>query len=266
MARDGQARPVPLHIYCPTCAEFRPATSLPLEGDELGDTQRLQFEDEPDIAWYRRRRCCQSCGLEFYTAEVSEDLLEELYALRGSSVVSPVGAGGADAREPRPNAKLRAAIASARRIRSWLSEEHVPRELAVELIEGSAWWLRHPSGPVRAPRHAEYIRWFDFGWGLELGANGFAAGAAIDDARTIANQTFDALLAGADLDESSIRAQVRSAVLGCVFNHEHEFYAPGTYRMEGNDLLFGANSIDVADAQQYLLDCTGLEEVLAAAR
>lgn len=58
-------------------------------------------------------------------------------------------------------------------------EGKVPRSVAYQAIEDSAWWEDHPSGPVRAPKHATRIEGRDGRWYLELGANSFLISTAI---------------------------------------------------------------------------------------
>nr|WP_321259070.1 hypothetical protein [uncultured Pseudodesulfovibrio sp.] len=55
----------------------------------------------------------------------------------------------------------------------------VPRYVAKEIIAGCAWWETHPSGPVRAPKHADRICGNEKSWCLDFGANTFLVSRAI---------------------------------------------------------------------------------------
>lgn len=240
----------PLRVFCPKCSAFRPSASLRMSS-RLSSRQ-LTFDDAADISWYRRTRRCTSCGQEFKTAESSESLLDELHELRCKV------AGY------RSKAVARAVLAIRER-RKWMSEgaSDVPKEVARELIRASAWWLRHPSGAVRAPAHAYNIEKLWCGWSLKLGANGFAAALAADRARRIALDAFDAMSSGRPVHETRLRQRLRDAICGCVLNFEDELYSPYAYPMEGNDLVFGVHSIDVKDCVDFLYEHTGLAEAMA---
>jgi hypothetical protein len=146
-----------------------------------------------------------------------------------------------------------------------MADADVPHDLAYGLVASSAWWLRHPSGtPVRAPNHAQrLVASSNLGWIVEFGANGFAAGYALSQARIIARDVMQRYQKGEAADEAQVRALLGDAVKASVFNHAHELYSPGTYHIEGNDLVFGVQSIDVKDCVDHLIELTGLKELLS---
>ena len=69
-------------MYCPYCHEVRVCRGL--SPSELGERaeQRMNDPDYPDIQSFRRGRECATCGKRFLTAEVNEQLIEELVDLR----------------------------------------------------------------------------------------------------------------------------------------------------------------------------------------
>jgi hypothetical protein len=69
-------------MYCPSCQEIQVCQAI--HGGKVGlkGGQRWQRTDYPDIQWFRRVRQCLNCSEVFITAEIREDILEELVALR----------------------------------------------------------------------------------------------------------------------------------------------------------------------------------------
>jgi hypothetical protein len=50
-------------------------------------------------------------------------------------------------------------------------ERERDKEIAVSFMRESAWWYSHPSGPVRAPGHADSLYMSRHGWAVDFGAN-----------------------------------------------------------------------------------------------
>ena len=69
-------------IHCPYCKEVRicSAVSPSLYGES--SNQRIYFVKHTDVQIFRRCRFCLTCEQTFLTAEVDEDLLNELVQLR----------------------------------------------------------------------------------------------------------------------------------------------------------------------------------------
>jgi hypothetical protein len=135
----------------------------------------------------------------------------------------------------------------------------VPRDVAVELIEDSAWWLTHVHGPVRAPKHAQRISGGPRSWSLEFGANTFEISTAVrrccDAVRTWASSQKGAVSAGS---WGSIRSQLVSVVRGCVSNYRgDEYYSYGS----GDEMVFGAQAINVSDFLKTLGRLLNLTEL-----
>lgn len=254
LSEQSQPGRGPLRVHCQTCGGFRPAKSLRLVGQDTENARRIDYADHPDIAYVRRRRICEACSEEFQTAELDERLVDELVELR-----SKVNGFRAKARA--------SALIKIAGKHGWIGsgQATIPRELAYGLIRASAWWLGHPSGPVRAPKHADRMAMYETGWGVEFGANGFSAGNALVRAKKVAQKVRDEILAGRMPSEVSVLRDLRVAMTSSIFNHIGELYSAGSYRIQRDDLIFGVQSIDVKDGVQFLFEHTGLKELLALA-
>lgn len=66
--------------FCPSCKAIRVVeASKPSLGDS---SQRWYMKEHPDIHLFRRGQQCQTCYRYWHSAEVDEDLIEELVRLR----------------------------------------------------------------------------------------------------------------------------------------------------------------------------------------
>jgi len=169
-----------LSLWCSNCKDLEVCASLPLERMGLSRERRFFKTDNDDIQWFRRCRECQACGFVFLTAEVEESALHELAQLRRRLI-------------PRN----RRAVQKIRRKVNWLKRnETVPREIAVGLIEASAWWIDHPYGPCRSEGDAKHIFQTGYGWALKFGDNWFLVGKAIERCKESLETFFDSLSSG----------------------------------------------------------------------
>lgn len=77
-------------MWCPNCSKVRvcKAVAVPAGLAGLRSGRRWQRKGHPDLHWFRRGRECMTCGRWFITAEIREDLLDELCRLR--SVLSQI--------------------------------------------------------------------------------------------------------------------------------------------------------------------------------
>ncbi len=127
----------------------------------------------------------------------------------------------------------------------------VSRRLAERFVEASAWWLNHPSGPVRAPGHARRIKGPGSDWQVEFGSNTFLVNRAILRCRA----TMEKYLADAEKGHltatSILMRKLRKAVSGSVANYDGAEY--WSYPVDGTDMRFGTNSIDVEDFVRFFL-------------
>lgn len=249
-ASGGQAE-----VLCPHCDEFRPATSLRIPASLEDGSRHFHYEDQPDIAWLRRRRRCTVCGTAFLTAEIGEALLEELRRLRNKEAQSRVSG-------------WRHRFRAVRARYGWLegTGDEVPHDLARRLVEASAWWLTHGSGnPVRAPGHADRLRMAGCGWCVTFGANTFAAGRVLARARDYAVEIYNLAEAGRLPPESEMKERLRAIPPRCVIASWGEFHDHDPVNGAG-ELVFGAQAIDVNDCVGVLMAVTGLDDLLAARR
>lgn len=243
----------PLRIHCRECGVFKRAKSVPIPRSKDNGHRRFNYVQEPDIAWFRRKRICGSCGTEFLTAEVDERLIEELLRHRQKQT-------------RRRRTALSKVSTDVRTKKKWLAStgDKIPRELAAQLVSGSAWWLTHSSGsPVRAPRHADRLYELYCGWCVDFGANSFAAARALALARDYAKTIYPHALLGKLPTKATIQRNLRSIPSRCVLNVNGDFY--DHYPENGaSELVFGAQAIDVNDCERLLLRLTGLEDLLEA--
>lgn len=70
--------------WCPSCEETRVCAAV--NPSQLGEMsgQRWYKPEHSDIQWFRRGLVCQSCSLEWLSAEVPEKFLDELVELRNA--------------------------------------------------------------------------------------------------------------------------------------------------------------------------------------
>ena len=69
-------------MFCPSCREVQVCQAVYEGKAGLKGGQRWYRTDYPDIQWFRRVRQCLDCDAVFVTAEIREDFLKELVALR----------------------------------------------------------------------------------------------------------------------------------------------------------------------------------------
>lgn len=233
-------------IYCPRCKAFKPCKAV--SPTEMGKPSHRRWKrtDFGDIAWFRRCRHCLTCGHNFLTAEVEESRISELVTLR-----------------ERLAEKQKSQIRSIRRRRPWLKrKETIPLDLAQRFVASTAWWLTHSSGsPVRAPGHADRIYESHHGWAVDFGANTFLVGKAIERCKNAINQFLDVAATGQIPTRSEVEAAIKRHVSGAVANVEGYEYS-GYYPVDNQDLVFGAQSIDVGDAARFMIRESGIGEVL----
>lgn len=224
-------------MWCPHCKEITKCKAKPLYQYGKPKARNWKMTAHEDIAWFRRIRHCQKCNESFSSAETGEALLEELLELRKRIAVR--------------NMKC---AKSVRRLAPWLKgKDAVPRELAVGLIQSSAWWLTHSSGsPVRAPGHAANLYESKAGWIVAFGANTFLVGLALQRSRIEINRYLDIASGGRLPLLSDLKVAVRKAIRGAVANYEGSLYE-SLYPETDGEMKFGAQAIDLNDAVDYVL-------------
>ena len=134
------------------------------------------------------------------------------------------------------------------------NKQHLKRT-ATHFIEKSIWWLTHTSGPVRAPGHAKHIQYPKNMPILPLGANTFNVGQSLLRCRNIIqdflkkNMSTPKHITKSSLPE--IRENLVVAIRSSVSNFQGQEYEQYS-SMEGNEMIFGANAINVKDFIDYL--------------
>ncbi len=236
-------------IFCPSCKQF--AICRAVSPTAIGEpkAQRWHRTDHQDISWFRRARQCLTCDQVFLTAELDERLLEELIELREKLA--------------KKNQIVAARIRSSR---PWLVRtETVPLELAQEFVRNTAWWHTHSSGqPVMAPNHAKRIYSSSHGWSLDFGANTFLVGKAIARCSQEISSAMDTAVKGHLPNLQELTEKIELHIRGAVSNSEGYEY-DGYYPVVGDDMMFGAQSIDVKLGAKFILEKSGIKELLAGA-
>ncbi len=275
-------------IYCPNCKALTVCASIRLsqykkfdEEDEDTKSRRWFLTNHEDIQWYRRCRKCLVCNNTFLTAEVSEDFIFEVQRLRDKFAEN-------ESELVKINEKLSNKILELSELRSeliltnaelvkfrikrnqnfvndirkmhiWVNRnEKIPLEIAQQFIIRSAWWLTHSSGtPVRAAKHAERIYLSAVhGWVLDFGSNKFLVGKAIERCRNEINVYLEKANLGHKLQLLNFKHALYQHISGSVANNNGEY--TGYYPITNNDLVFGAQAIDVNDAANYLIEAAGI--------
>jgi hypothetical protein len=128
----------------------------------------------------------------------------------------------------------------------------ISKAIAMHFIEKSAWWITHPSGPVRAPGDAKNLEGPEHKPILKLGANTFKVGEALLKCRQITENYLKSARSNPDFAEkalSSLRKRLASAICSSVSAFDGRAYKQ--YPMEGNQMVFGAHAINVKE----FIDC-----------
>ena len=234
-------------LNCPRCGQLAHCLSVPLAKADEDRSRNIYFTAQQDVRWYRRARQCSKCSGVFLTAEVDEKFLDELVSLRQRLIK-----------------KRQMAVNSIKRTNPWLERpETIPEELAQDFLRESCWWLTHSSGtPVRAPGHADRM-YLDkrHGWAVDFGANTFLVGKAIERSAKKLKEFLDAAASAGQPPIEELKRNLRDAIAGAVSNYDGNEYA-GYYPINGNELTFGAQAIDLDDAVSYLITKVDIERFL----
>lgn len=144
---------------------------------------------------------------------------------------------------------------------SWLKlKENVPLNIAEEFVRASAWWLTHASGPVRAPNHADRIYKSTHGWAVDFGANTFLVGKAIERCVIMLNDHIVKSAEGRPPLLPYVKRDLISAISGAVAKKGGSEYI-GSYPIVDDELVFGAQAINVGDAADFVIRESGITEL-----
>jgi hypothetical protein len=139
-----------------------------------------------------------------------------------------------------------------------IPEGKVPLELAKTFIRRCTWWNTHVSGfPVLARRHAERITGSDGDWKVKFGANSFLVGRAICRCFKTLRQYVETVESGAAVEPSFIVGFLRWDVASSVAGYDDSDL--GRYPISGDDMMFGATSINVKHFIRELLEHLPIE-------
>ena len=96
---------------------------------------------------------------------------------------------------------------------------------------------------------------------MEFGANNFLAGKAVERCRSIILESLESFEQGKPWSRAKLISKLKTAVAWSVANYnldEHDHYS-----VTGNDMMFGAQSIDVEDAPTFMMRESGISEFLS---
>jgi len=137
----------------------------------------------------------------------------------------------------------------------------VDEKTARYFIRNSAWWLKHPSGPVRARKHEYNVYGSNPDWKLDFGANTFLVGRAIQRCLNTVEDALERISNGEEVSFWDIRRLMFRNISGAVANYEGYEYEGYYSAIDGNDLVFGTQSIDMSDFVSCVVEITELQSV-----
>ena len=133
------------------------------------------------------------------------------------------------------------------------------RGFLIQLLRSCVWWNTHSSGkPIRAPNFAYRASMSPLGLELEFGANHFLVERFVREVRPILKQSVEAILNGFKVEQSSVRDRLMASGAASVANANLDTYA--AYPVINQQLVFGAHSISLWNASNFLLRDTGLSD------
>ena len=98
---------------------------------------------------------------------------------------------------------------------------------------------------------------------MDFGANTFLIGKAIERCNNEINKYIDAAAQGDIPDLDELKSKLKMHIRGAVANNDGYEYE-GYYPLEGQDMMFGAQSIDINDGVEYVLQKSGVSELLSS--
>lgn len=139
---------------------------------------------------------------------------------------------------------------------------NVSLDIAKCFARSSAWWLRHPSGPVRAPKYEDNIYGENPDWRIGFGANEFMIGAAICRCLATLDEELEKISSGHKINREDVEREFFYDITGAVANYEGVEYE-GYYSAieDGRDMVFGTQSIDIKDFINCLVVLTEYDKL-----
>lgn len=128
----------------------------------------------------------------------------------------------------------------------------VKKSTAIHFIEKSAWWITHPSGPIRVDGDARNLEGPENMPILKYGANTFKVGEAILKCRQVIQVFLKGIRSYPNFPEEvlpNLRKQLVAAICGSVSAFDGRAYKQ--YPMKGDEMIFGSHAINVKN----FIDC-----------
>jgi len=148
---------------------------------------------------------------------------------------------------------------------SWLArEESIPEELARSFLRETIYHPNHSSGrPVSMASRANEIYMNTYhGWAIELNANPFLVGKAIERCKIEINIYIENYSTSRKFDLNKLKDKLHYYIRGAVATSNNDEYN-GYYPLEkGKFMKFGWNAIDVDKGVDFLIRESGLNKFL----
>lgn len=233
-------------LHCPSCQNISACkvVSGADAGKEPGNWRKTHF---PDISFLRRTRRCTNCNFVFTTVEVDEKLIDELAVFRF---------------ERNRKKDMEATYEFVNSI-PWLREKPVVSfEMAQNFVRATAWWHTHSSGSlVRAKGFADRVVKSRHGWAVDFGANRFLIEKAIARSGSEISRMIQSRDKSIEIDLPTLKESLKRIISGAVANHEDNEY-DCYYPLTGDDMMFGAHSIDVRMGADFLIRASGMDKFI----
>lgn len=160
------------------------------------------------------------------------------------------------------NKKVPGVRGKLRPFRTKNADVSITEEVAKLFIKKSAWWLKHPSGSaVRAPRHQHNVYGSNPDWKIDFGANTFLVGRAIQRCLNTIESALEKISKGELVSYQDIRDRMSLNVRGAIANYDGYEYEGYYSAIEGNDMVFGTQSIDISDFINCAIELTRFDSV-----
>jgi hypothetical protein len=144
---------------------------------------------------------------------------------------------------------------------SWLvRDENIPKELTIDFLKATIYHPNHSSGrPISMSSRAyEMYRNSYHGWAIDLNANPFLVGRAIERCKIEINNYIENKIS----DFNELKSKLHYCIRGAVATSNNDKYN-GYYPLEkGRFMKFGWNAIDVDKGVEFFIREIGLDEFL----
>lgn len=134
---------------------------------------------------------------------------------------------------------------------------------ARNFVSKITWWNTHSSGkPVLAKGFARKVEQTAEGLALKFGANYFLVGVALQRSKKLLNSSLSDYIRGQHISYDQLKEKIiyilRTSVANSQFHHYKKMYP-----IKDGQMMFGAQSIDVLRASDYIIDKARLRSIIS---